>query len=141
LALLDLATGANAHLTRSVLDAGGLGDLGDVAQRRLELSAHSFTRPILLALLPIVAAAAAAAYVRRDRLHLWLDEQPALRAGLAGALAATLVGTLANDSGALVLEVGAAYLLAFAGYAWAEFGEGRGPRSPASLAVEVMPPM
>jgi hypothetical protein len=125
LALLDLATGANAHLTRSVLDAGGLGDLGDVAQRRLELSAHSFTRPILLALLPIVAAAAAAATLRRDRLRLWLHGQPALAAGMAGALAATVVGTLANDSGALVLEVGAAYLLAFVGYAWAEFGARR----------------
>lgn len=127
LAALDLVTGANAHLTRSVLDAGGLTDLGDVAQRRLELSAHSFARPILLALLPVVAALAGIALLRRDRLRLWLRSVPALRAGLAGALAATLVGTVANDSGALVLEVGAAYLLAFVGYAWAEFDERRGP--------------
>ncbi|HEX8754393.1 MAG TPA: hypothetical protein VF731_13355, partial [Solirubrobacterales bacterium] len=51
LAAIDLATGANAHLTRSVLDAGGLGSLADVAQRRLQLSAHSFMRPILAAFL------------------------------------------------------------------------------------------
>ena len=46
LALVDLLSGANAHLTRTVLDAGGLGDLADVAQRRLQLSASSFVKPI-----------------------------------------------------------------------------------------------
>ncbi len=34
---VDLVSGGGAHLTRSVLDAGGLGDLAEVAQRRLEL--------------------------------------------------------------------------------------------------------
>jgi hypothetical protein len=43
-----------------------------------------------------------------------------MRAGLIGALAATIVGTLANDSGALLLEIGAAYLLVFTGFAWAQ---------------------
>jgi hypothetical protein len=122
LALVDLLSGANAHLTRSVLDAGGLGDLADVAQRRLQLSAHSFGRPVLLVLLPLVLLAAILAYVRRDRLHAWLDGVPALRAGLLGALAATVVGTLANDSGALLLEIGTAYLLVFTAFAWAESG-------------------
>ncbi|MFL5898673.1 MAG: hypothetical protein ACJ76D_09475 [Solirubrobacterales bacterium] len=120
LALIDLVSGANAHLTRSVLDAGGLGNLADVAQRRLQLSAHSFGRPVLLALLPLVLAMAVLAYVRRDRLGAWLTPVPAMRAGLAGALAATVIGTLANDSGALLLEIGAAYLLVFIAYAWAE---------------------
>jgi len=120
LALIDLVSGANAHLTRSVLDAGGLGDLADVAQRRLQLSAHSFARPVLLAFLPVVVAAAALAYVRRDRLAAWVAGVPAMRAGLFGALAATVIGTLANDSGALLLEIGAAYLLVFTGFAWAE---------------------
>jgi hypothetical protein len=120
LALIDLLSGANAHLTRSVLDAGGLGDLADVAQRRLQLSAHSFARPVLLAFLPVVLALATLAYVRRERLSAWLEGRPAMRAGLLGALAATAIGTLANDSGALLLEIGAAYLLVFTGLAWAE---------------------
>ena len=120
LALGDLASGANAHLTRSVLDAGGLGDLADVAQRRLQLSAHSFARPVLLAFLPVVLAVAVLAYLRRDRLRAWLTGIPAMRAGLVGALAATVVGTLANDSGALLLEIGTAYLLVFVGFVWAE---------------------
>jgi hypothetical protein len=120
LALVDLLSGANAHLTRSVLDAGGFGDLADVAQRRLQLSARSFARPVLLAFLPVVIAVAGLAYVNRARLQSWLQRAPALRAGLLGALAATAVGALANDSGALVLEIGAAYLLVFTGFAWAE---------------------
>jgi len=120
LALADLLSGANAHLTRSVLDAGGLGGLGDVAQRRLQLSAHSFTRPIVFVFLPLIAALVALAVARRDRLGAWLEGRPALRAGLIGAAVATAVGTLANDSGALLLEIGAAYLLVFVGFAWAE---------------------
>ncbi len=120
LALVDLVSGANAHLTRSVLDAGGFGDLADVAQRRLQLSARSFARPVLLAFLPVVLGLGLLAYLRRDRLRAWLTDAPALRAGLLGALAATAIGTLANDSGALLLEIGAAYLLVFTGYAWAE---------------------
>jgi hypothetical protein len=120
LAAVDLLSGANAHLTRSVLDAGGLGDLAQVAQRRLQLSAHSFARPVLLVFLPLVAALAALAVVRRDRLRDWVVDTPAIRAGLLGALAATVVGTLANDSGALLLEIGTAYLLVFVSFAWAE---------------------
>jgi hypothetical protein len=120
LALVDLLSGANAHLTRSVLDAGGFGDLADVAQRRLQLSVRSFGRPVLLVFLPVVLGLALLAYLRRDRLQAWLGNAPALRAGLLGALAATAIGTLANDSGALLLEIGAAYLLVFTAFAWAE---------------------
>jgi hypothetical protein len=112
LALIDLLSGANAHLTRSVLDAGGLSDLANVAQRRLQLSAHSFGRPVLLAFLPVVVGAAALAYARRDRLRAWVRDVPAMGAGLIGALA--------NDSGALLLEIGTAYLLVFTGFAWAQ---------------------
>jgi hypothetical protein len=120
IAAIDLLTGANAHLTRSVLDAGGLGDLADVAQRRLQLSAHSFLRPVLLLFLPLVAALAVLAVLRRDRLHDLLGKSPVVEAGLLGALVATAAGTLANDSGALILEIGTAYLLVFATFAWAE---------------------
>jgi hypothetical protein len=129
LALIDLVSGANAHLTRSVLDAGGLGNLSDVAQRRLQLSAHSFGRPVLLAFLPVIAGLAALAIWRRDRLRDWVGAVPALRAGLLGALAATAVGTLANDSGALLLEIGTAFLLVFTSFAWAEAGESGPSRS------------
>jgi hypothetical protein len=95
-----------------------------VAQRRLQLSALSFVRPILVVFLPLVAALAALAVARRDRLREWLSQAPALRAGLIGALFATAVGTLANDSGALLLVIGTAYLLVFTAFAWTERPEG-----------------
>jgi len=118
--LADLISGANAHLTRSVLDAGGLGDLSDVAQRRLQLSAHSFTRPIVFLFLPLLAGFGVLAVARHDALRTWLRDVPAIRAGLVGALAAIACGTLANDSGALLLVIGAAYLVAFVAVAWTE---------------------
>jgi len=120
LAAVDLLSGADAHLTRSVLDAGGLGDLAEVAQRRLQLSAHSFSRPIVFVFLPLILAVVVLAFVWRRQIAGWLAPRPAVRAGLAGALVATVAGTLANDSGALLLEIGSAYLLVFLGYAWAE---------------------
>jgi hypothetical protein len=120
LAAADLLTGADAHLTSSVLDADSGGDVLAVLGDRLREAGESFGRPILLACLPVVLAAAATAWLRRDRLAIWLRDVPAMRAGLLGALAATLVGTLANDSGALLLEIGAAYLLVFIAFAWAE---------------------
>ena len=128
LAVLDLVTGANSHFTRSVLDAGGLHSLGDVAQRRLQLSAQSFARPVLLFLLPLVVVLAVLAWLRRDQLGGWLAGVPAMRAGMIGALAATVVGTLANDSGALLLEIGSAYLLVFVGFAWTESTKATSPR-------------
>jgi hypothetical protein len=126
LALADLLSGANAHLTRSVLDAGGLNDLGDVAQRRLQLSAHSFARPVVFVFLPLIALVSLLAIRERRRIAAWLSGRAAMRAGLLGAIAATLAGALANDSGALLLEIGAAYVLAFAGFAWAESDQAGG---------------
>jgi hypothetical protein len=120
LSAVDLITGANAHLTKSVLDAKSGGDVLAVVGHRLGETGRSFGRPVLIAGLAVLVAAAALAWPRRDRIVAWLDGRPAMRAALLGALAATLVGTLANDSGALLLEVGGAYLLAFAGFAWAE---------------------
>lgn len=140
LVLVDLLSGANAHLTRSVLDAGGMGDLADVAQRRLQLSARSFARPVLLVFLPLVLALAVWAYLRRERLRAWTEGAPAMRAGLLGALAAVIVGTLANDSGALLLEIGAAYLLVFIGFAWAESGGISGKSSVADEKLQLRAP-
>ena len=127
LAVLDLALGGNAHLTRSVLDAGGLHGLGDVAERRLRLSAHSFSRGIDSPLLWLALVGIGVALYKRDRILAWFAPTPALRAGFIAAAFATLVGTLANDSGALLLEVGTAYLLLIAGFAWAQAGL-RSPR-------------
>jgi hypothetical protein len=122
LAAADLLSGSDAHLTRTVLQADGGGDVLVVIGRRLGEAGESFGRPLLLAGLPFVLSGALAAWLGRHRLAAWLRDVPALRAGLLGALAATLVGTVANDSGALLLEIGAAYLAVFVGFAWATAG-------------------
>jgi hypothetical protein len=120
LSAADLLTGSNAHLTRTVLQADGGRDVLAVFGHRLREVGESFGRPLLIPGLPVVIVSAALAWLNRDRIAAWLRGVPAMRAGLAGALAATLMGTLANDSGALLLEIGAAYLLVFVGFAWAE---------------------
>jgi hypothetical protein len=122
LALVDLGSGGNAHLTRSVLDAGGLDELADVAQRRLELSAHGLGQPAVIAAMPLAIAIWAWAVLSRERIAAWVGDRPEVRAGLLGALAAILAGALVNDSGGLIVEIGTIYLLAFVAYAWAESG-------------------
>ncbi|HET7053376.1 MAG TPA: hypothetical protein VFI09_05605 [Solirubrobacterales bacterium] len=120
LSAADLVTSANAHLTKTVLDAKSGGDVPSVVGHRLSETVSSFARPVLVAGLPVAIAAATIAWLRRDVLAAWLRGLPAMRAALLGALATTLVGTLANDSGALLLEIGGAYLLVFIGFVWAE---------------------
>jgi hypothetical protein len=116
---LDLALGGNAHLTRTVLRAGGLGDLGQVFQRRLELSAHSFSRYAGSPILWIVIALIVAGLVRWRRIRWWFGDRIAAWAGFVGALGATVAGTLANDSGVLLLAIGTVLAAATVGAAWA----------------------
>jgi hypothetical protein len=130
LAAADLLSASNAHLTTTVLQADGGGDVLGVIGRRLGEAGESFGRPILLAGLPLLLAAVALAWRRRERIAAWLERVPAMRAALAGATAATLAGTIANDSGALLLELGALYIAALLGFAWAEHRTATGPAGP-----------
>lgn len=120
LAAADLLTGADAHLTGTVLQADSRGEVLDVIVDRLRQAGSSFGRPLLLAGLPLTLAGGLVAWLRRDRLDAWLRGREPVRAGLIGALAAIVVGTVSNDSGALLLELGAIYLGAFCAFAWAE---------------------
>jgi hypothetical protein len=122
LALVDLVSGGNAHLTRSVLDAGGTGDLGEVAQRRLELSAHDFGQAAGNPLFWIVVLGVGLAVARWRRIDAWLRPAPLARAGLFGACAAVAVGVLVNDSGASFLTLGALALGAAVAFAWSQAG-------------------
>jgi hypothetical protein len=116
LALLDLATGGNAHFTRSVLRAGGLKELGDVAQRRLELSYHSLGSAPIAVLVTIATIALVSGVRFRQRLLRPLHRAPGLRAGLCGALIAVVAGALSNDSGPIILLIGTTYLALSAVY-------------------------
>ena len=126
-AAIDLLSGANAHLTSTVLQAESGGDVLGVLGHRLREAGESFGRPLLLPGLPLVLAGTVLIWRYRRRIAAWLGTYPAVRAGFLGAAAATAAGTLANDSGALLLELGAAYLFAFLGFAWAE---AKGPPNP-----------
>jgi hypothetical protein len=119
LAAVDVVLGGDAHLSRSVLQAGGLDELGDVAERRLRLSATNFDR---YAASPVMWAALLAIVVgiwQRRRIEAWFGNRRVAWAGFLGGAAATLAGTLANDSGALFLMIGTALVAVTAGIAWA----------------------
>ena len=118
LVAFDMVAGGEAHLTSSVLEAGGPEQAGDALERRVRLAAQSFTKLGNLPFLALAAGLAVALIVRRRTVTGWFAERAAL-AGFGGALAATAVGMLANDSGATVLIIGAGYLALAAGYAWA----------------------
>ena len=115
----DLLLGGNAHLTRSVLEAGGADQLADVAERRLRLSGGNFGRYAGTPMLWACALVIAIGIAQRRRIESWFEGRMTAWAGLAGAAAATVAGTLANDSGALVLMIGTAVCALTAGLAWA----------------------
>lgn len=115
----DLALGGDAHLSRSVLQAGGLDEVGDVAQRRISLSASSFSRNVDSPFFLVSVALLVFGIVRWESLRGWFGSRRAALAGFLGAVAATILGTLANDSGALLLMIGTGYVAMFAAVAWA----------------------
>jgi hypothetical protein len=119
-ALIDLVSGGNAHLTRSVLDAGGAGDLADIAQRRLELSADDFAHAAGNPLFWLVIAGICACIAKWRRIDAWLRPEPLARAGFLGACAAVAVGMFVNDSGATFLVLGSLALGATLAFAWAQ---------------------
>ena len=122
LAAADLVLGGDAHLSRSVLEAGGFDEVAQVAERRLRLSAASFQNTLGSPFLLVAVGLIAAAVVCRQRIASWFDgARPAL-AGFVGAGAAIVIGTLANDSGVLLLMIGTGFLALFAGFAWAMRG-------------------
>jgi hypothetical protein len=116
LAALDLATGGNAHFTRSVLRAGGLDQLAQVAQRRFELSYSSLGRGLVGPLVVIAVIAVLIGIRYRKRLVASLEGLPTMRAGFYGAVVATIGGALTNDSGPVIFLIGTTYLALAVGY-------------------------
>jgi hypothetical protein len=127
LIVLDLATGGGAHLTRSVVDSGGSGDLWDVLRRRLEGSVSGLRKPGQAVVFAIALAWVAWLAWRHQAVLARTARYPAFRAGLIGALFAVVIGAASNDSGPLILEIGAVLLGLAAGYA-------NSPRPPAATA-------
>lgn len=117
LVVVDLVLGG-AHLSRSVLGASDTGDLAEVFERRIALMIKTFTNPVYPELLALAALVLVAGFVRRDRVLAWFGDAWLARCGFLGAVVGVLVGTLANDSGSVLLVIGTIYLAASAGYFW-----------------------
>jgi len=116
LALLDLVTGGDAHFSRSVLEAGGLDEIADIAERRVRLSYRSLGRGAIPFLVAFALVALALGFRHRRRLLASAEQAPGVRAAVYGLLAAVLVGALTNDSGPIILLIGSSYLLFAAVY-------------------------
>jgi hypothetical protein len=91
--------------------------------------AHTFSHPVYPELLALTVLVLLAAAIKRREVLGWFAGRWAARAGFLGALAGVLVGTVANDSGSVLLVIGTVYLALFAGFFWA-CKKKRGPREP-----------
>jgi len=116
LAALDLATGGDGHFTRTVLQADSAGSLWDVVTRRYTLAFNVFAQGAmpLIMVVGVLAVAYAARY--RERIYAPLRGSPSWRAALIGALTASVVGALTNDSGPLLFAFGVAVLTCATAY-------------------------
>lgn len=106
LAALDLATGGNAHFTRTILQAESAGSLWDVVTRRYTLAFNVLKNGAMpfITLLSLLAAAYAVRH--RGRIYAPLGGSPSWQAALIGGLTASIAGALSNDSGPLLLGIG-----------------------------------
>ena len=130
LVAVDHVTSGGAHLTRTVVHSNGFGGLVDVAKRRLIDSASGLGR-LTTAITCAVGVVLLYLGVRhREEIFAPLAGIPAFMAGIWGAFAATIVGTLANDSGPLMFEAGLLMLLLATGY-------GRSRREPRAVSAGV----
>jgi hypothetical protein len=121
LAVIDLVAGGDAHLSRSVFEAGGTEELGDVAERRLRLSASSFGRAVGQNLFWFSLIMIAVGVWQRRRLARWLEDAPLARAGMTGAFGAVVLGVVANDSGATFLIIGTIGMLGIVAFAYSRY--------------------
>jgi hypothetical protein len=122
LAAIDLVFGGDAHLSKSVFEAGGADELAEVFERRLRLSAGSFGSAIHRPIFWFAVLLVVGAVVFRRRLLALLGQAPLARAGFAGAAAAVILGVVANDSGAIFLIIGSIALLGCLSFAKGQIG-------------------
>jgi hypothetical protein len=116
LALIDVVTGGDSHLTRSVLAADSPGELVDIIERRFDTSWESLKRGTTPLSVGLFALALGYGVVRRREVFAPLGDDRAFAAGMWGTLAATVVGALANDSGPTIFLIGATALVLAAAY-------------------------
>jgi hypothetical protein len=106
LAGLDLLTNAGGHYTSTILDAGSIGDVVATVNRKLD----SAWRQLRHGVMPINTAVclAAGAYVIHNRERVLKPTGTAVgwRACLVAGFTGSILGSLANDSGPVLLVIG-----------------------------------
>lgn len=133
--LLDVLTGGDAHLSRTVL-SDRPGAVLDAVERRAGTQLGLLASPAGAAVAAIALAALGGLALARRRLlaPLRATAGEPFAAGLAGAFAAVVVGALANDSATDMLAIGAALGLLAGAYVRAR-PEVPSPRTRAAPAV------
>ena len=121
---VDLLTSGGAHLTRTVVEGDGAGGLLEVVKRRAIISLGGLQKVTYGALTLIGIVAFVWGIRNRERVYEAVRDRPAFAAGLWGALGATVVGALSNDSGPVIFILGFFGLLLATGYVR---GAPRGP--------------
>jgi hypothetical protein len=118
LALLDLAIGGGAHLTRTLSSSSGPGDLGKVVLRRWRLSTAGLTHGSTPATVGVCLALLVIGVVKCRELlaPLSAPSYRPLRAAVVGSFFAVVIGALANDSGPMIVMIGTVSLLLLVGY-------------------------
>jgi hypothetical protein len=123
LVAIDAVLGG-AHLSRTVLGAGDTTQVADVFERRLDLMAHTFIHPVYPTLLVVTAVVLIVGLWRSRTILAWFGDRWPARDGYLGALVGVLIGTVANDSGSVLLVIGTVYLGACVCFAWATRDDG-----------------
>jgi hypothetical protein len=113
---LDLLTGGDAHLIRTVVQGDGPGSFADVVERRTVISWRGLRDQTVLVLCVLGLVGFAVALWRRDRIYAPLRDHPIFMAGIWGGFAATILGALGNDSGPVIFAGGFLTLLLATGY-------------------------
>jgi hypothetical protein len=113
---LDLVTGGDAHLIRTVVQGDGPGSFVDVVERRTVISWRGLRDQTVLLICVLALAGFAWALWRRERIYAPLRDHPIFMAGIWGGFAATILGALGNDSGPVIFAGGFLTLLLATGY-------------------------
>jgi len=116
LAALDLVTGGNGHFTRTILQADSAGSLRDVVERRYTLAFNVLAKGVMPLLTLIALLAAGYAIRHRARVYAPLQGSASFQAALIGGLTASVIGTLTNDSGPILLAFGVFVLACVTAY-------------------------
>src|SRR5215213_1012079 len=135
LAALDLATSGDGHFTRTVLH-GNASDQLNTFQRRYELAWSIVSHGYAPLLTILCGLAVAYAIVHRDRVYATIRGDAVWRAALGGGLAASIAGSLFNDSGPMLLFIGIVALAFVTAYLRSPPGETPPPVAPAEPLLE-----